>query len=111
MLKSDNLNFLSESSVKELIVPLTEYLRKIAFDSGWPAHLIQHLSVDFDSNYTLFVDYPDSAKEEIENLEYGDINGLPNAAIRPFILRAQEVIGSIIERKILPTLLVDMGVF
>jgi hypothetical protein len=110
LLKNDNLESLTEKSIKELIVPLTEYLRMTAYNSGWPAHLVQKMNVTFDNDYNLLVDYPDDVKEDIEDLEYGDLNGLPNAAIRPFLLRAPGMIGLVLEQKILPSMLLEMGV-
>ena len=82
-----------------------------AYESGWPAEYIAGLNILVDNEYELFVDYPEDLQYGIENQEYGDINGLPNAAIRPFLYRSPEVVGAVLEQEILPELLVELGVF
>lgn len=81
-------------------------LKSLANQSGWDDKLVNALSVDYDSSYNLLVEYPEELATDIEDTEYGDLNGLPNAAIRPFIYRAQttvsvligdEIVGSVLE--------------
>lgn len=89
---SENINNIISVVSADLTKPLTELLHKLASDSGWPADVIQVMKVSHSDDGTLYVDYPDEYAEEIGNLEYGDINGLPNAVIRPFIARAPSII-------------------
>ena len=108
--RSVNLEALSDKTADTLIDPLTTQLRLIARESGWPARLIQGLTVTVDDTHTLYVDYPDELREDIENMEYGDINGLPNAAIRPFIFRAPKLVEEIIREQTLQDLFIQAGV-
>ena len=62
----------------------------MALESGWPSRIISQLEVR-TSGDEMYVYYPDDIKEDVENLEYGDINSLPNAVIRPFLLRAGQL--------------------
>jgi hypothetical protein len=108
--KSDNLNALVASEADDLLVLLTEYIRTIAYKSGWPANYISNMKVSMTDDSTIYVDPNPDMQDDIDDLEYGNLNALPNAAIRPFILRAPDVIEQFIEEKILPKLLVELGV-
>ena len=79
-----------------MIEPLTELLHTLAMDAGWPAEVIAVLKISVSEDGTMYVDYPEEYSEQIGDLEYGDINGLPNAVIRPFIARAGSVINPIV---------------
>ena len=109
LLENGKLEELCDQASNQLIAPLTEYLRTLAYTSGWPAHLIQGLSVNTTNDYTLYVDTDPEKDEEIGDLEYGALNSLPNAVIRPFTLRAPAVAGQILEQDIIPKLLYDLG--
>jgi len=110
LLKNDNLEHLSDSAAKELIEPLTKLLHSLAEKSGWPEEIIVNLSVEINENFELFVNYPDSMRQEIEDLEYGAFQGLPNAVIRPFIYRAPSIIKQTLESQIIPELFYSLGV-
>lgn len=109
-LRNVSLNELSEQAAQELLRPLTKELRLLALSSGWPAEAIKSLTVALDDTYTLYVDYPEDIRETVENLEYGDINGLPNAVIRPFIFRAPKIIEEYIKASMLQELFIETGV-
>jgi hypothetical protein len=109
-LKSDNLNAIAADAGDELLVLLTEYLRTIAYRSGWPANYINGMKVSMTDDFTIYVDPNPDLQEDIDDLEYGNLNALPNAAIRPFILRASDVIEQLIEEKALPRLFAELGV-
>ena len=110
LLKSDSLEQLSEKASTELIAPLTELLHSLASTSGWSPSIVSALKVNINEKHELFVDYPDALKEEIEDLEYGAFGKLPNAVIRPFILRAPDIISNILETHIVSELFYSMGV-
>jgi len=110
LLKSDNLEQLSESAAEELIQPLTDLLHSLAKDSGWPEDIIFNLSVKLNDSFDLTVYYPDTVKAEVEDLEYGKFQGIPNAVIRPFIYRAPSFIQKVLESKIIPDLFYSLGV-
>lgn len=110
LLKNDNLEHLSDSAAKELIEPLTNLLHSLAEKSGWPEDIILSLSVELNEDFEIFVNYPDSMRQEIEDLEYGAFQGLPNAVIRPFIYRAPSIIKQILEEQIIPELFYSLGI-
>jgi hypothetical protein len=110
LLASADLNDLCDVAVENIVPPLEEYLRTIAYNSGWPANFIANLNISVDEDYTLSISYPDDMEDEIGDLEYGNLNALPNAVIRPFLLRAPDVINQILQDVILPQLLADLGV-
>lgn len=94
----------------ELAPRLTEDLHIIASHSGWPQELIKTLSIDLSPALQLEVVYPEKNKAAIEDLEYGTPNQIPNAVIRPFILRSPKIIEEFLETRTLPELFVKLGV-
>jgi hypothetical protein len=111
MLRRDSIEILEEEDMKELANALTQMLRLIAHRSGWPAELIGELSVTLTDEHDIIVDYPDSLAGDIEDMEYGTLNTLPNAAIRPFMSRAVAFIEEFIEQRLVPKLMYQLGVF
>lgn len=91
-LKNDNVIALAESFGQSMAARLTPTLRKMAYDSGWPANLIAALQVKVGESGDLFVDYPDYLKDKIEDEEYGTPGQIPNAVIRPFMARCGSII-------------------
>lgn len=94
----------------KLIPPLTNLLHSLAQASGWPEDLANSLSLSLSNGYELSVEYPDELVHQIENLEYGSFQGLPNAVIRPFIFRAPAYIKQIEEQIAVSVMMKDMGV-
>ena len=82
----------------------------MASTSGWPANLTNALFIKYDNNYNLYIDYPSELATEIEDKEYGELNGLPNAAIRPFMYRSQAMIAALIADKVIGELFEEMGI-
>ena len=108
LLESDEIDHICQETADSLIAPLTEQLRMMAFYSGWPANLIQQLNVEVAEDYTLYITGID---ENVEDMEYGTLNTLPNAAIRPFMIRAHFMINKVLEDELVPKLLDTLGVF
>ena len=108
--RNDNINTLSKKAIDSLLEPLTIQLRSLAESSGWPANIINSISVIADEDYNLHVDKPDELKEEIDDLEYGAEFGLPNAVIRPFLLRASATLESALEDIVLGDLFEEVGI-
>lgn len=104
-LKTNSIDYIAEDAADILSDPLTLELRSMAHASEWPSSIISQMSIEYEDG-ALVVQYP----EEADDLEYGDINSLPNAVIRPFILRAPSTIQKVIEREALGALFVEMGV-
>ena len=105
-----NVDRASKKVAKDLITPLTEQLHSIASASGWPEYIISSLNVDLDEHFNLHINYPESLKNEIDNLEYGAEFGLPNAVIRPFISRAPDLIEKALEKLTVSDLFPELGV-
>lgn len=106
--KKSSINTLADRVSASLLGPLTEDLRQIATDSGWPESLISVLNVEVDLSYNLKVVYPESFKNDIEDLEYGVEFGVPNAVIRPFILRVGSTIQESIKSSVLEQMLAEV---
>ena len=96
--KTAKYESLSSGYVERLTSELTPKLRKMAHRSGWPAEVISKLEVRSDGSGGLYVYYPEDIAERVEDLEYGNLNALPNSVIRSFIYRTSsmmdEVLGS-----------------
>lgn len=92
-MRSDVSQNLTKSLSLILATDLTPKLRQMALESGWPSYIISQLEVRLEGE-EMYIYYPDEIKEAVENLEYGDINSLPNAVLRPFMLRAGQVSSS-----------------
>jgi len=108
-LRNDSIEAIAEDTSDTLSLPLTLELRTMANGAQWPSNFVAALTVDYD-NGEIVVNYPEALSEQIENLEYGDINSLPNSVIRPFIYRAQNDIKSVIERQALGDLMEMVGI-
>jgi hypothetical protein len=101
---------LLDEAADALIPQLTKQLRDFAFTSGWPSRLVSKLNVEL-SGGNLIVVYPDEYASEIENLEYGNAAQLPNAAIRPFILRTSKTLKTVLDNMVVGSLIEEVGVF
>jgi len=105
-----NISKLAQDIGQSLSEELTVQLRFLGVTSGWPMSVLGGMRVSVDNQGSLNIVYPESLAEEIENLEYGTLNTLPNAVIRPFMLRAGDTIASTIESMALVPLLEDAGI-
>jgi hypothetical protein len=108
-IKIDSVDYIAEDAADILKDPLTLELRTIAHASGWPSRLISAMEINYEDG-DLVINWPEELNEDIDNLEYGDINSLPNSAIRPFLLRAPSTITKVIERQSLGQLFMALGV-
>lgn len=100
---------IAQAAADTLSEPLTLELRSMANAAGWPAYLISVLMVDYEDG-DLVINYPEDVKEQIENLEYGDINSLPTPVLRPFSYRIKTDIDSVLEKQSLGALMVKVGI-
>lgn len=110
MLRNAELVDIAEETSDILSNPLTQELRSFAAGAGWPDYIVQSLTVEADGNGQLVINYPEALSLDIENLEYGDINSLPNAVIRPFIYRSQSDVSMAIEKYAVGELMETLGV-
>jgi len=109
-LKSANINQIASELSDDLIPILTEELRSMGRASHWPVDLIEALTVDVDDNYGISVDYPDELAEKIEDEEYGAPGKIPNAVIRPFILRAPKTVTKYLSNAVVNDIFPALGI-
>jgi len=102
--RSASISSTAESIGVALAIRLTPSLRKMAVDSGWPTDLVSALSLKVDDNNNLYVDYPENLAQRIEDEEYGSFQTMPNAVIRPFIMRSSAAIAEEIDQSALDKL-------
>ena len=108
---AETLEQYAKDLAAELTPLLTTDLHIIAAQSGWPQTLVKVLKVDLSPTLQLEVTYPEENKSEVEDMEYGTPSQLPNAAIRPFILRAPKIIEKFLEERTLPEMFKELGVW
>jgi len=65
---------------------LTPKLREAATAANWPSDVVVSIAVKADKD-SLYIDYPETFEERINNLEYGEVNQSPNAVFRPFFAK------------------------
>lgn len=93
-----------------LIPELTADLKAAAKSSGWPAEIVNVLSVAFDGE-NLTVDYPPQFSTIVDNLEYGNSTEAPNSVIRSFVYRSGDTLKSVLANRSVSNLLELEGVF
>jgi hypothetical protein len=103
--RTANVDALSEELSSYLKPKLEELFINLATTSGWPSDIISEVSVVVGQDMTLSLDYPPALKSKIDDLEYGAIGEIPNAVIRPFMLRAPKYIEEAIKEKAMGPLL------
>jgi hypothetical protein len=89
------LIYVANDAASAAIPSLENLLYTLAQDSNWPEYIIKSLSVQYDGE-SLILTYPPELAEEIDNLEYGTLNTLPNAVIRPFLARSPAIIEEVL---------------
>ena len=101
------------ADIASLSNELAEYIKpkldglfvSLAAASGWPQDIINSVEVVVSPDSSLTLEYPPTMKDRIENLEYGAVGEIPNAVIRPFMLRAPKLVEEAIKDKTLSALL------
>jgi hypothetical protein len=102
--RKNNIDTLSREFSEHLKPKLEGLLFNLASASGWPSDVTDSIKINIDSDLNLSLDYPPEIKNKIEDLEYGAVGEIPNAVIRPFLLRAPRVIEQTIQEKALSKL-------
>jgi hypothetical protein len=77
------LNSISAEVTAELLEDLNNDLKDSAASAGWPKSVVSNLSVKSMMG-SIFIDYPDTAADEILDLEYGTTTTQPSAVLRKF---------------------------
>lgn len=108
-LNINSLDYISEDVADKVSTPLLLELRSMAHGALWPAYIVSSLTIDYEDG-ELVINYPEDMEEAVDNLEYGDINSLPNAVLRPFSYRAPFLLKQVIEQDSLGALFLELGV-
>jgi hypothetical protein len=108
-LNVNRLYAISESTAEAVLPALTDELRSLARASNWPDYIIDEFYVDYADGYIEAV-YPAEHEGEIDSLEYGEPGTLPNAVLRPFILRSPSTIRQALEHIAAGELFLELGV-
>ena len=104
-LRKDKVKGLSHTAVSSEEAPLTQDLRKLALNSGWPARLAEALTLVTKEDNELIIEYPDNLKQAIEDMEYGTPATFPNAVLRKFIREANTRATTYVDASILENLI------
>jgi len=91
MQNQDNLSADSNDVAYRVLPILNSRFKESATTAGWPAHIIEAISVNYDGA-VVYVDVPASYQDEVDDLEYGTPYGLPNPVIGPFISRSEDIL-------------------
>lgn len=110
MSRNASITDIAEDTCDILSNPETLELRVMAKGANWPDNIVNLLTVESDGDGALIINYPENITEDVENLEYGDINSLPTPVIRPFIYRAQNDVSRAIEKYALGEVMKVLGV-
>lgn len=90
-----NIQNIATDAARLLQPVLEDNLKEFAETAGWPANIVKALSVDFNGD-NLLVKYPEELSDQIDDLEYGKMYGVPNPAIRPFIYNSESYIKDVL---------------
>jgi len=88
---------------------MTAKLRNQAYKSGWPSHVARKLTVKHDGGDNFYVDYPKEIEKDVLDLEQGNQDNPPNAAILRFMNRSHPHIEDY-EQRVFAAIM-DMDVF
>lgn len=87
MINVNNIETLAEFVGTHLGDVFTPELNAMARYSEWPIEAAYDMQVNYVEG-SLDLQYSEEMAQDIDNLEYGDINSLPKSVIRPFLYRA-----------------------
>ena len=79
-----SINRLLNSELEQHAEVYTRQLREAAAKAGWPVIASSQIKIGVSGD-SYVVQYPDSIKEEIELLEFGDSNKGPSPVLRNFM--------------------------
>ena len=91
MQNQDNLSADSNDVAYRVLPILNSRFKESATTAGWPAYIIEAISVNYDGA-VVYVDVPALYQDEVDDLEYGTPYGLPNPVIGPFISRSEDIL-------------------
>jgi hypothetical protein len=91
-----NTEKIAAQALKQAAERLTPDFRQEALNAGWPADIVFQMTVE-EQDGDLYLSYPDSISEQVENLEYGNNEEAPNPVIRRFIRNHTDGLDDIFE--------------
>jgi hypothetical protein len=101
MAATNSLDNIVSDAAYYITPPLTERLKKMAAESGWPAQIADALFISFDGS-NLAVDQPPALKDAVDDLEYGKGSTLPNSVIRSLKYRSDDIVRDVyLDRSVL----------
>lgn len=95
LLTSEEADTVAQDAVDEMLPVLKESLRSFVLSAGWPVDVADALDISYDVGI-LHITCPDDIAEAVEDLEYGTETSSPNAALRAFVIRADQYVGDIV---------------
>lgn len=111
MYQNDSNIETAASDAAYYLIPQLEYqFASLAELNGWPDSITTQMSISYE-NGVLSITYPDSIKEQVDNLEYGSEGQPPRALIRNFTHRSEDAIRKVLANNTLDLLLEMQEVF
>ena len=96
-------NFLSDA-ISKIIPDLQDLFQKTAEETGWSSDVSSSISLKNSPN-GVQMQYPSSMEETLLDLEFGNKNIPPKAAVRTFVYKAEEMMAEAIHTATLDNLL------
>lgn len=111
-LSLNSIEDIKSESKLDLESQLTSALRSMAAASDWPNDIVSALSINVDDDLQMVIEYPDTFSKQVDDLEYGTAEaGHPNAVIRPFTRKANDIITKYLLNVIFPKMIQRAGIF
>jgi hypothetical protein len=108
-LSADTKQFASDIAESHLFL-LTKNLRARARSAQWPEDIINSLEVTSNVG-KVYVSYPDDFKGQIDNLEYGNLNSLPQPVLRTFVSEAQAYLALALKTRVAEDIFENGGIW
>lgn len=108
MINVNNVEVLAEFVGNILSDEFTPKINSMARESEWPIEAAYDMQFNYNEG-NLDLQYSEEMSQNIDDLEYGDINSLPKPVIRPFTYRAQPRIEQVYRDHALDVLFTEGG--
>ena len=89
---------------------MTSKFRSYAYRNGWPTSITRKLRVEHDGGGQFYIKPSDDIEDDVLNLEQGNLDNPPNAAILRFMNRVDPHIDNYVNR-VFSTVIMDMEIF
>jgi hypothetical protein len=88
---------------------MTAKFRSYAYKNGWPTEITRKLKVEHDGGDNFFIQPSDDIEDAVLNLEQGNLDNPPNAAILRFMNRLHPHVDDYVN--LIFTEIMDMEIF